>query len=1119
MLLALTFSGSVLTLVLFLLKRVFGKRLSSTVYYYAWLLVLLRFLLPVPGMIPMGGRQETVIPSQARMTVSAISTMPDTEETALPDYSAFWEDHLQELNTVVPERQETEKKPAFSINWKSEAFWLGIWATGAALSLGVYTVSYFRFSGILRRSMRKPEKEDLRVYNRFRFQKPALCRCDTAGTPMLIGVVRARILLPNHPYDEETLFNILSHELMHYRRRDTLYKWMAVLVYALQWFNPLIYLMRAEINRACELSCDEMLLRRMNFSDRCTYGETLLNMASDAAFPAGVVATTFATEKKNLKERLVQIMEFSLNKSKVLASVLAFVLLLSCAVFTGPRSYAENGGVSEAAPVKTVEVSTVGELIFAIAPDTEIILAPGTYDLSASPHYGEPFDNQYCYWSETYDGPELVIESVRNLTIRGASKEATVIAAVPRYASVLSFQGCSDITLADFTAGHTQKPGYCAGNVLSFANTQRVQIDGCGMYGCGVIGIDAWNCSDFTVNDSEIYSCSYGAVSTSGCRNFLFDGCTFRDHSSAQEAAIGYLFYFDSSERITVRNSVIRNNYAQNMLSIGYSRDVVFAGNRVENNSFLSAVFVSQHYSPVVEGCSFENNSIFTWVEGNGIFPVDAAGNQLGRPELESMNHRAVSPEESLLPPRAEPASAVKPSADGCYHVSNVDEFLAALGSERTIILDAEYYDLTTANDYGSPGNDYYFWKESYDGPELVITNVNDLTIDVNKDAYPASEAAMHHTITATPRYANVLSFQYCNNIALLNFTAGHTEAPGLCSGGVLSFQNSSSIFISSCRLYGCGTIGIEAMNSSSFLVNGCEIYDCSQGGAFFWNTDGISFDNCSIHDIEGYALMFSNCGDKTWNGQTIEGLDSSWNVASDGSLTPFDWDAFITSYHGDTGEQTQVYTAPEEVDPTVALVWARGELKRLQDLGILNRNISFDGELEYAAYADPYTENESGREVFHGFYARDYSGKYLINFRIDDTVSGDVRMASIEAAADPDEPHNDMEPIDFGNGLYYYYDNFDDIFPADLTVGQLCDKLAAYWGYSGWTLAGTKDEFYGLDTEAPSPDLLLTDLPEGNYYATVYFDGDQENVPMYFQIMHFPGRVCFMFGEGHAVG
>jgi beta-lactamase regulating signal transducer with metallopeptidase domain len=92
--------------------------------------------------------------------------------------------------------------------------------------------------------------------------------------------------------------------------------------------------MRREVNRACELSCDEMLLRRMDDLQRRAYGETLLNMASGAALPAGVVATSFATEKKNLKERLIQIMEFQKTKSKVLASVLAFVLLFSCALFT-----------------------------------------------------------------------------------------------------------------------------------------------------------------------------------------------------------------------------------------------------------------------------------------------------------------------------------------------------------------------------------------------------------------------------------------------------------------------------------------------------------------------------------------------------------------------------------------------------------------------------------------------------------------------------------------------------------------------------------------------------------------------------------------------------------------
>ena len=48
----MTLGGSVLVLLLFVLKRILGNRLSNTVYYYAWLLVLLRFILPIPGLVP-----------------------------------------------------------------------------------------------------------------------------------------------------------------------------------------------------------------------------------------------------------------------------------------------------------------------------------------------------------------------------------------------------------------------------------------------------------------------------------------------------------------------------------------------------------------------------------------------------------------------------------------------------------------------------------------------------------------------------------------------------------------------------------------------------------------------------------------------------------------------------------------------------------------------------------------------------------------------------------------------------------------------------------------------------------------------------------------------------------
>ena len=51
MLISLSVAGSVLALLLLLLRRALGRRIPSTFYYYAWLLVLLRFVLPVPGLM------------------------------------------------------------------------------------------------------------------------------------------------------------------------------------------------------------------------------------------------------------------------------------------------------------------------------------------------------------------------------------------------------------------------------------------------------------------------------------------------------------------------------------------------------------------------------------------------------------------------------------------------------------------------------------------------------------------------------------------------------------------------------------------------------------------------------------------------------------------------------------------------------------------------------------------------------------------------------------------------------------------------------------------------------------------------------------------------------------
>ena len=86
----------------------------------------------------------------------------------------------------------------------------------------------------------------------------------------------------------------------------------------------------------------------------------------------------------------------------------------------------------------------------------------------------------------------------------------------------------------------------------------------------------------------------------------------------------------------------------------------------------------------------------------------------------------------------------------------------------------------------------------------------------------------------------------------------------------MLSFESCSDILVESCRLYGCGILGIEAMYCSDLSVSDCEIYDCSQGGVRLYLTDRASFAGCSIHDVMGAALSITECAGILWDGYAV---------------------------------------------------------------------------------------------------------------------------------------------------------------------------------------------------------------------------------------------------------
>lgn len=158
-----------------------------------------------------------------------------------------------------------------------------VWAAGAIAMAVWVLVSHLRFVRYVRRWSHPMEDPDaIRMYNQLGDQlnlahRPNLRICAGLKAPMLAGIFRPRLLLPEDaPQGDELRFTLI-HELTHFRRRDIWLKGIALLTNIVHWFNPFMWYMVRLVERDTELACDEAALRRLPAEDHAAYGRTILN--------------------------------------------------------------------------------------------------------------------------------------------------------------------------------------------------------------------------------------------------------------------------------------------------------------------------------------------------------------------------------------------------------------------------------------------------------------------------------------------------------------------------------------------------------------------------------------------------------------------------------------------------------------------------------------------------------------------------------------------------------------------------------------------------------------------------------------------------------------------------
>ena len=131
---------------------------------------------------------------------------------------------------------------------------------------------------------------------------------------------------------------------------------------------------------------------------------------------------------------------------------------------------------------------------------------------------------------------------------------------------------------------------------------------------------------------------------------------------------------------------------------------------------------------------------------------------------------------------------------------------------------------------------------------------------------------------------------------------------------------------------------------------------------------------------------------------------------------------------------------------------------------------------------------------------------------------SGKALACSIATRPQEGDPKLEKEPIDMDGRKLYFYDSFARVMREDMTLEEYCTLLNDYWGFDGYTISGTQYADYGYDTQPPAGDTLMKDLV-GQPFVTLYFEGDQENMPMFLEGCNSPEDIHFSFGFGHMVG
>lgn len=338
--------------------------------YFLWLVLAIRLLVPINlELVNIGGLSQSIQNLQVSDKEESVVDVKDYKENVsksignkeksvysqlkekVPEEKIIVEPGVSSDNKVVGGKLESKKPSKVILSSISDGIkeWYQIyknsiwnilsiiWIIGVVGMIGYEVVLYQSVYKSIQRWRRPAPKEYQQqfvlVCQEMHISKSIpVYQCAKISSPMIVGIYRPSIILPEREYQKESLYYIYKHELTHFVHGDLYYKLLQTIVRCIYWFHPLVHAMYQQAAFDVELVCDEKVTKNQSETFCREYSLVLLDTLTAQNQRTFPLSTCFFNGGRDqMKERFRRIM--GTNKKKYGFGL--FGLLIICAVILG----------------------------------------------------------------------------------------------------------------------------------------------------------------------------------------------------------------------------------------------------------------------------------------------------------------------------------------------------------------------------------------------------------------------------------------------------------------------------------------------------------------------------------------------------------------------------------------------------------------------------------------------------------------------------------------------------------------------------------------------------------------------------------------------------------------